>query len=266
MFFNYRARDEKGKSKNGSIEAVSEDDAVKQLQEQGLIIISIEIPEHKKGVKTWESWKIEKSTIIIILSIIAIFLLSVLLFRKFVYEEKVFKETKTVNKIESYRFFIQRFPKSRFLKEVNSLLEERYEEGIDFCSDLIIHEAERSILICLEYSRVWNKAIERQASFDSAILKLQEALNSENIYKSLREMKSLTEKMMEKLIDPPLKYNESYKKLVNLYGVYSQVYAFAVQPSGSLVTFNNSINDLQSQLIKLKNELNAMLKIKENDV
>jgi hypothetical protein len=263
LLFKYRARDEEGKSKDGLIEAVNEDDAVKQLQEQGLIIISIEISEHEKGIRPWE---IEKSTIVIILSIIAIVSLSFLLVGKFVYEEKVFKETKTVNKIESYRFFIQRFPKSRFLKEVNVLLEKRYEEGLEFCSDLIIHEAERCILICSEYSRVWNKAIERQVSFESAILKLQEALNSENIYESLRKMKYLTEKMMEKLIDPPLRYNESYKKLVNLYGVYSQVYAFAVQPSGSLLTFNNSINDLQSQLIKLKNELNAMLRIKENDI
>ncbi len=43
LLFKYRARDEEGKSKDGLIEAVNEDDAVKKLQEQGLVVTSIEI-------------------------------------------------------------------------------------------------------------------------------------------------------------------------------------------------------------------------------
>ncbi len=43
MLFKYRARDEEGKSKDGLIEAVDENDAVKKLQEQGLVVTSIEI-------------------------------------------------------------------------------------------------------------------------------------------------------------------------------------------------------------------------------
>ena len=41
--FKYHTRDANGIVKNGEIEALNEDDAVKKLQEQGLVVISVEI-------------------------------------------------------------------------------------------------------------------------------------------------------------------------------------------------------------------------------
>jgi hypothetical protein len=51
LIFKYHARDIRGDSRDGEIEALNEDDAVKKLQEQGLIIVSLEGIEREKKEK-----------------------------------------------------------------------------------------------------------------------------------------------------------------------------------------------------------------------
>lgn len=48
--FKYHARDAKGIAQDGEIEALDQDDAIKKLQEQGLIVVSVKAlgPEEKK--------------------------------------------------------------------------------------------------------------------------------------------------------------------------------------------------------------------------
>jgi hypothetical protein len=47
-FFRYHTRDANGIIKDGRIEALNEDDAVKNLQKQGLVVISVEMTEAGK--------------------------------------------------------------------------------------------------------------------------------------------------------------------------------------------------------------------------
>jgi zinc-ribbon domain len=64
LLFKYHARSRKGEIKDGSIRALDENDAVNQLQAQGLIITSIEIamPEvEKKQVFDLRIWKKQPS-------------------------------------------------------------------------------------------------------------------------------------------------------------------------------------------------------------
>lgn len=73
------------------------------------------------------------------------------------------------------------------------------------------------------------------------------------------DSKKLIDDLMKDISSPPDKYKNAHPKLIELYGIYSQIYSQAKSPSGSLVSFNSSINDLQSKFIKTSNELNALI-------
>ncbi len=51
IIFNYHARDANGKPKNGTIEAVDQDDAVNKLQAEGLVVISLKAVENMQNPK-----------------------------------------------------------------------------------------------------------------------------------------------------------------------------------------------------------------------
>ena len=42
-------------------------------------------------------------------------------------------------------------------------------------------------------------------------------------------------------------YTEAYASLVEIYGIYIQIYDQSKNPSGSLLTFNSAVKDLSSQ-------------------
>lgn len=48
MIFKYHVKDNNGISRNGEIEAISQDEAVKKLQGQGLIVIFCEIASNNR--------------------------------------------------------------------------------------------------------------------------------------------------------------------------------------------------------------------------
>jgi hypothetical protein len=184
--------------------------------------------------------------------------------KMFISEEKeLFEKVKAENKIQSYKDFLIRFPKGKFSKDVQNLLEKRYAEGIKTCSDLIIEASDYCFKVCSGYSTIWKIAIEsRYLDFNKQILTFQEELRSKGRLDEIMKTRSALEEFMKKFIDPLTKHNEAYKKLVELYGIYCQVYALSLQPVGSLMSFNNSVNQLQSEIVRTKSELDAMIDIR----
>ncbi len=175
-------------------------------------------------------------------------------------EEELFKKAKAENKIQSYKYFLMRFPNGICSVEAQNLLEKRYSEGIKVCSDLIMEAVDYCLRVCSGYSDIRDTSIKsRYLNFNEQVLSMQSEFKAEGILEEIKKTKLKLEEFMRKFIDPPPRYSEAYKKIVELYGVYSQIYALAIQPTGSLATFNNSINTLKSKTISLKSELDAMV-------
>jgi len=272
-------------------EALDENDAINKLQLRNLTIVSLE----EIGDSEFKESKLETNFIknnkkiillfIIIFSVLGIFAYSSFLVKRekaqkvaaekaqketeekaqedilALQEKDLFEKTKAENKIESYREFLNRYPKGKFAEQAQELLNKRYKEGVEVCANFIIVHAEESIKICNVYSRVWQEAIESNfLDFNTQLLLIHNKLESQGTYRELEEVKSKLTEFMKKFIEPPSKYVDVHKKIVELYGIYSQIYSLAVAPTGSLLSFNNSVSQLQSNLIKAKNELDVMLK------
>ncbi|EMS81448.1 hypothetical protein [Desulfotignum phosphitoxidans] len=122
-----------------------------------------------------------------------------------------------------------------------------------------------STIKCVEmseqYSTVWREAIEDKYNSDFSD-DIREQRRKFELYGDIRkidESKKLAEELLQKLNQPNEPYPQAHKKIVELYGVYSQLHSLAQSPSGSLMTYNKKVNDLQSQYIKIVNELKVLL-------
>jgi hypothetical protein len=124
-------RDEKGESKNGTIEALDETDAAKKLQEQGLVVVLVEMLGREKSEIIKEVPNIPKEEkehadkkIIFLYGFLAFFCLVIVALFLFVniralQEKDFFEKTKQANKIESYREFLKRYPKGKFAEQAH---------------------------------------------------------------------------------------------------------------------------------------------------
>lgn len=123
--------------------------------------------------------------------------------------------------------------------------------------------------ICNQYSDVWNRAIEADygievngqhaSDFNEAILYQREEYEEKDVLKSIKDNTAEVDKLMQGLNNPPAEYQNSYDKLVELYGLYTQYADEADSPKGSLVEFNKTTNELSSEISKLFNQFKVLL-------
>lgn len=59
---------------------------------------------------------------------------------------------------------------------------------------------------------------------------------------------------MESLQSPPEGYEDTYKVLKELYGIYTELASQAQSPSGSLVSFNTNVDTTQSEFNRVFEE------------
>jgi hypothetical protein len=229
MNFKYHTKDAKGIDRDGTIEASDEMDAVKKLKEQGLIIISIEKEQ-------------DKPPILKINFILAISVISIVLFTSGVfYSNYITKKNKSIGEANKIEY------EKRFLETTYSL----------------IANTQVSLTIIDGTSQIWRKSIE--SDYSDFNLEIQEYLIME---KGILDKSSKTDEKiilgMQKLKDYPIQYQEAYNTLMELHGVYSQLYSLANSPSGTLMSFNNKVNDLQSDFTKVLSKLKIYMPILED--
>ena len=123
-----------------------------------------------------------------------------------------------------------------------------------------------AVLKCMEiiekYSSVWKNAIKNRSDFNDALKKQKELfVKFGNIQKITELYKNIGLKL-QALGEKKDLFPSVHSKLVELYGVYTQLHTLAKFPSGSLLTFNKKANDLQDKYIQIINELKVLLPIK----
>ncbi|PRR80687.1 Double zinc ribbon [Clostridium liquoris] len=78
------------------------------------------------------------------------------------------------------------------------------------------------------------------------------------VLKERETAKNNIEKNMKELRNPPKDYEEAYKLFVDLYSLYGQIYSQAMSPQGSLMTYNQDINQKSSEFSQIYDKIKVL--------
>ncbi|MCO5385386.1 MAG: hypothetical protein NHB14_05930 [Desulfosporosinus sp.] len=138
--------------------------------------------------------------------------------------------------------------------------EASYKQTMEMTQMLIVSGAVASVNVCETYSSVWRAAIDsRYKDFNTELANQKSKLKSDGTLTKISETKDTIDSFMKKLNNPSEKYKRSYDKILEMYGIYSKIESEALSPSGSLMTFNSNINNLQAEFLKSGNELKVIM-------
>lgn len=122
---------------------------------------------------------------------------------------------------------------------------------------VVVDKINRNTGLCVKVldsvSETWSGAIQFGFPIDSVISgKLSS--HKESLDK-IRKLNNEIEMSMQRLKDYPVQYKEAHNTLMELYGVYNEIYHLTLSPSGSLATFNKKITDLVSSFVNMSSKL-----------
>lgn len=138
--------------------------------------------------------------------------------------------------------------------------EASYRQTMEMTQMLIVSGTIASANICETYSSVWSAAIKSSyKDFNTELANQKSKLKSDGTLTKISETKDTIDSFMKKLNNPTEKYKRSYDKILEMYGIYSKLESEALSPSGSLMTFNANINNLQAEFLKSGNELKVIM-------
>ena len=136
---------------------------------------------------------------------------------------------------------------------------EQYLASLHLASLSILKSTITATEMCEGYSEVWRNAIDRGNNFNSAIRDRADFYELQGKFAELDASKEDIDKIMKNLNNPIEEYKKAHEKLLEIYGIYTQLNSQAKSPSGSLMTFNQKINELQSDFIRATNEYNVLV-------
>lgn len=138
--------------------------------------------------------------------------------------------------------------------------EASYRQTMEMTQMLIVSGTIASANVCEVYSSVWSSAIKsKYGDFNTELAKKKSEFKSDGTLTKISETKDTIDSFMKKLNNPTEKYKRSYDKILEMYGIYSKLESEALSPSGSLMTFNANINNLQAEFLKSGNELKVIM-------
>jgi hypothetical protein len=136
--------------------------------------------------------------------------------------------------------------------------EEEYRIKAKGMADVIVTQAQGCISQSKAYHTAWEYAKVTEMDFDSAVKEILSG-DMEANKQMMRENKARIDKMLEGLEDIPEKYEEAHNKLKELYETYIKLHKLALKPLKDMEKYEAAVNDLVSQILKKKKELDAAL-------
>ncbi|MEG2538385.1 MAG: zinc ribbon domain-containing protein [Clostridium sp.] len=135
----------------------------------------------------------------------------------------------------------------------------KYEETFTRTTLDILTETYSSQLMCIEISEIWRNAIDSSyKDFNTEIANKQEQWKSDGVYEERETAKINIENNMKELRNPPEEYEEVYKLFVDLYGIYGQIYRQATSPQGSIMTYNQDVNQKTSEFDQIYDKIKVL--------
>lgn len=108
-----------------------------------------------------------------------------------------------------------------------------------------------SLKICSKISTDWKFKINSGSSLEPRISPQEES--------DMNTVKIEIDTAMQKLNQPPEKLTKTVEKLANLYDIYNKIFALAISPQGSLLSFSNSTSRLENDFNRVAQEFKATL-------
>lgn len=112
--------------------------------------------------------------------------------------------------------------------------------------------------MCEQISDTWRNAIDASEDFNTKLSDLHSQWDSNGALKERETAKNNIEKNMKKLQNPPKDYEEAYKLFVDLYSTYGQIYSQATSPNGSLVSYNQDVEQKESAFNQLYDKIKVI--------
>lgn len=150
--------------------------------------------------------------------------------------------------------------------ECQDSLDQIYSTKFDGTAAIIYINTLSVEIRCYLISEAWDDAIDNGDDFNTAIQTLIQNWEESGSITSLEESKDGIDTAMKELQEPIESYSEAYSLLVDMYGLYVQLYDQATSPSGSLMTYNSDINDLASEFEKVYNQITVIVPNVEDQV
>ena len=140
-------------------------------------------------------------------------------------------------------------------------VEKSYEITASKVGQLMISQAEACISQSRAYQAVWEYAKVSDMDFKSAAKEMLGPQTSQN-KATMVENKSMIESLLEDLKEPPAKFEETHKKLEELYEIYVKLHDLAMDPLDDMDKHMKSVGELSDQIAEKARELNAALIVK----
>jgi len=153
------------------------------------------------------------------------------------------------------------FRKKQTLIEVTK---SEYENKLIKASRYIINNTHLSYMMLDDIARIWDNAIKKGLDFNSQIKNYFK--DEKGTLNKLAYFNREIEKITVVVKNCPEQYLEYHIAMMDLYGVYNQIYTLCQCPNGSLVNFSKRVTDLKSEFTKNLNILKIYIpKLKEGE-
>lgn len=148
--------------------------------------------------------------------------------------------------------------------EQQELVTKSYQENLISVIDSMLDDGAVCETILNNYLRVWNEAVQAgsggtrvkgssENNFSDVVFVVRDQ-NKDKIEQVKRHLSQYKSKMRE-LNHPPDNYKSAYASAKKLFDIFNEYVAQTDSPTGSLQSFNQKINVLGSEFIKIYNEL-----------
>ncbi|MBC9786127.1 zinc ribbon domain-containing protein [Heliobacterium chlorum] len=147
-------------------------------------------------------------------------------------------------------------------KENQKINRKDYIENINIAEEHIQTSYLTTSLINATYSSVWSNAIKSSwRDFNDDLKEARDKLRKDKTFDGLDEKKDKIDKDIYwcKMNLPSEDFKAAYDALIEEYDVYNQSYELAKSPSGSLITFNQTLNKLDADMVKAKNRFKSQV-------
>lgn len=139
--------------------------------------------------------------------------------------------------------------------------ERQYEIKAHSLGELIVNQAYACVSQSRAYQAVWEYAKVSEMDFKSAAAQMLGPETKQN-KAMMVEHKAMIEDLLEELKEPPSKFEETYKRLGELYEIYVPLHDLAMDPLDDVDKHMKSVNELSDQIVEKARELDAALVVK----
>lgn len=137
-------------------------------------------------------------------------------------------------------------------------IKDEYQRKLTDTKDLMIVTSFLAVDLCSKHSERWSAAA-RSKYGDINVAIMESISNNESSIESVKNGKNSVELMMQGLTSPPEGFSAAHSKIVSVYGSFSSLIDAASSPSGSLTSYNQSVNRIQEDFSKGVNELKVLI-------